>query len=97
MADDVNDSKVGLENYKNNCYRKTENYWELSKEVFERINDDYRQCYVVFMISNPFIAKRKQIDLQQNIFIKNLLLVFIFFLNVLIIKFIGIAIIRAIY
>ena len=40
------------------------NYWELSEEIFDRINDTNRQSYVDFMIENPFIAKRKNVNVK---------------------------------
>ena len=64
MADNVNDFKTNLEYYKKNCFAKKGNYWELSEEIFDRINDENRQSYIDFMTNNPFIAKRKLINVN---------------------------------
>ena len=40
------------------------NYWELSDGIFDRINDENRQSYVDFMIKNPFLAKRKFVNVN---------------------------------
>ena len=42
------------------------NYWELSNEIFNRINDSNHDSYVNFMLTNPAIAKLKKIN--TNIF-----------------------------
>ena len=64
MVEDVNEFKCLLEDYKNKCFAKKGNYWELSEEIFGRINDVNRQQYVDFMISNPHIAKRKLVNVN---------------------------------
>ena len=40
------------------------NYCELSDGIFDRINDENRQSYVDVMIKNPFIAKRKFVNVN---------------------------------
>ena len=40
------------------------NYWELSDGIFYRINDENRQSYVDIMNKNPFIAKRKFVNVN---------------------------------
>ena len=35
-----------------------------SDGIFDRINDENRQSYVDFMIKNPFIAKRKFVNVN---------------------------------
>ena len=56
--------KINLEVYKNKRFHMKGNYWELSNEIFDRINDTNRQSYVDFMIENPFIAKRKYVNVK---------------------------------
>ena len=41
---------------------KPGHYWELSEEIFNRIDDSNRQNYVDFMKTNPHIAKRKCVN-----------------------------------
>ena len=42
------------------------NYLELSDGIFDRINDENRQIYIDFMIKNPFIAKRKFVNVNAR-------------------------------
>lgn len=58
LSNDVNKFKVKLENYKNERMSMKGNYWELSNEIFDRINDSNRQSHVNFMTENPFIANK---------------------------------------
>ena len=66
MAQNVCEFKVKLEKYKQKNFNKPRNYWELSEEIFERINDNSRQAYVDFMTNNPYIAKRKCVNININ-------------------------------
>ncbi len=61
-AETVLQFKHHLENFKKN-YRSLcpGNYWELSEEVFSRINDDRRQEYVSYLVDNPDVMKRRNI------------------------------------
>ncbi len=54
--------KHNLEIFKKN-YRSSSfgNYWELSEEVFSRINDSCRQEYVSYLVDNPDVMKRRNI------------------------------------
>ena len=63
LANSVVDFKVGLEAYKKDNISKQGNYWELSDEIFNRINDSNRESYVSFMKENDYIAKRKGINI----------------------------------
>ena len=56
--------KIKLENYKKERFEVKGNYWEISDGIFDRINDENRQNYVDFMIKNPFIAKRKFVNVN---------------------------------
>ena len=40
----------------------TGNFWELSQEIFVRINDNGRTKFVEYMMDNPDVAKRKKIN-----------------------------------
>lgn len=66
MAENVLEFKAKLEKYKQKNINRPRNYWELSEEIFERINDNSRQSYVDFMIDNPYIAKRKCVNINMN-------------------------------
>ena len=59
MADNILDFKSRLENFKVNNINKPGHFWELSDEVFKRIDDSNRTSYVDFMCNNQYIAKRK--------------------------------------
>ena len=54
--------KNRLDVYKKENHEVPGNFWELSNEIFSRINDDNRSEYVSFMIANPKVAKRRNIN-----------------------------------
>ena len=62
LSSDVKNFKRNLETYKQKCFEMKGNYWEISDEVFNRINDNNRQSYVDFMTQNRFIAKRNLVN-----------------------------------
>ena len=64
LSADVDKFKIKLENYKKERFEVKGNYWELSDGIFDCINDENRQSYVDFMIKNPFIAKRKFVNVN---------------------------------
>ena len=64
MAENVTDFKHELEVYKSNFYDTKGNYWVLSEEIFDRINDANRQQYVDHMTDYPYIAKCKLINVK---------------------------------
>ena len=64
MAQNVCEFKIKLESYKQKNFNKPRNYWELSEEIYDHINDSSRQSYVDFMIDNPYIAKRKCVNIN---------------------------------
>ena len=47
-----------------NC-RISGNFWDLSDQIFNRINDEHREDHVNFLIDNPHIAKLKKINVIQ--------------------------------
>ena len=67
MATSVDSFKSRLEKYKitkMSDFDQSGNYWELSNEIFNRIDDGDRGEYVDFMIGNPHIAKRRNISIR---------------------------------
>ena len=65
ISKNVVDFKIRLESYKKDNISKKGNYWDLSGEIFNRINDSNRESYVVFMQENKHIAKRRGINTSQ--------------------------------
>ena len=64
LAEDVTDFKKKLEIFKKDNLDKAGNFWELSDAIFDRINDENRQSFADFMKENPYIAKRRCINLN---------------------------------
>ena len=65
-AENVVDFKILLESFKQDTINKGKSaghYWELSEEIFNRIDDSSRDSYARFMINNPYIAKKKNINI----------------------------------
>ena len=62
--------KHKLEDFKKNCLKKYTlsrepgHYWEVSQEVFARINEEHRDEYIDYMISHPAVAKRKHVNIH---------------------------------
>ena len=60
--------KNRLEEYKVRIVKQNPNaaghYWEVSNMLFDKINDSNRECYVNFMLDNPMIAKRKNVNIR---------------------------------
>ena len=60
--------KMHLETYKKGIMGKNVkvrgNFWELSEEIFCRINDENREDHVKFLIDNPHIAKFKKTNIH---------------------------------
>ena len=70
QANSVENFKKRLEYYKSstikNIYSKPMgNYWELSQEIFNRINNDSRESYTNFMVDNPHIAVCKGVNVRR--------------------------------
>ena len=42
-------------------------YWEVSEMLFNKINDTNRDSYVNYMLENPIIAKRRNINIRLNV------------------------------
>ena len=64
LAENVCDFKVLLEDYKQKYINDVGHYWELSDEVFNRIDDSNRKSYVDYMTDNPHIAKRRCVNID---------------------------------
>ena len=60
----VESFKVNLERYKMKNLDKPGNYWELSEEIFNRINEDNRQSHVNYMITHSRVAKALGINIH---------------------------------
>ena len=56
--------KNRLEKFKVENLRKQGNYWELSAEIFSRIDNNNRDNYVEFMRNNPNVAKSRKINIK---------------------------------
>ena len=66
LATSVDNFKVKLEAFKlNNIHgNRPGNFWELSEEIFNRIDNSGRGSYVKFMSDNPHIANYKKINIR---------------------------------
>ena len=63
-AKNVDTFKSRLGSFKDKNPGRSQQYWELSQEIFSRISDSDRNSYVTFMSSNPYIAKAKGINIK---------------------------------
>ena len=66
-AKTVDSFKNKLEKFKATNCKSSGQYWELSQEIFSRINDSGRDDYVDFMLDNPEVAKRKRVNIRGHI------------------------------
>ena len=75
MSESVNSFKANLENYKvrslaNVFHNSTGHFWDVSGHIMDRIeNPSYladRPAFREYLISNPWIAKRKKINTFQS-------------------------------
>ena len=64
LAESVDEFKSNLESFKKTNISKLGNYWELSDEIYNRINDNNRGDYVKYMNENPHIAKRRHVNIN---------------------------------
>jgi len=56
--------KSCLENFKQTHREVAGNYWELTDELFARIENYDRSSYENFMMENPDVAKRKGVNVM---------------------------------
>ena len=61
-AASVDAFKSRLRSYKHNNIDRPHQYWELSQEIFSRIDNTNRGSYVKYMRENPYVAKRKGVS-----------------------------------
>ena len=75
MSESVNSFKANLENYKvrslaNAFHNSTGHFWDVSGHIMDRIeNPSYlagRPAFREYLISNPWIAKRKKMNTFQS-------------------------------
>ena len=64
-AETVNQFKNRLDKFRKDHFEQQGQFWELSTEIFNRINDNNRNEYVDFMTNNPIIAQIKNISLRS--------------------------------
>ena len=62
-SESVNQFKNRLDKFRERNLDLPGHYWELSSEIFTRINDTNRNDYVTFMTNNPIVAQLKNISL----------------------------------
>ena len=58
----VDSFKARLGSYKTTNATTTGNFWELSEEIFTRIDESHRSNFTDFMLDNPNVAKRRNIN-----------------------------------
>ena len=57
--------KSALDAFKRDQKSSTGNFWELSEEIFSRINEDSRAIYVSYLVENPSVMHRRNITCSQ--------------------------------
>ena len=60
----VNIFKNKLRLFKTNNLNQPGQYWELSSEIFNRIDDSDRDSYVNYMLEHPDVAGRKRVNIR---------------------------------
>ena len=60
----INSFKNNLGKFKNANFNQVGNYWELSNEIFRRIPEIDREQYVEFMVNNPLVARKRNINIS---------------------------------
>ncbi len=62
-APSINSFKARLKTYKSeNSSILSGNFWELSEEIFKRIDESHRSEFTNYMVNNPSVAKRRNIN-----------------------------------
>ena len=59
----VDSFKNALGNFKTKNYSTTGHYWDLSNEIFNRINNRNHSQYATFLRNNPQVAKARKINI----------------------------------
>lgn len=65
----VHKFKANLEKFKSStsCQNSTQKkYWDISDEIFDRINENSRETYISYLLENPDIMKRRKIPITKN-------------------------------
>ena len=62
-SETVNQFKNRLDTFRKNNLDLPGHFWEISNEIFTRINDTNRDNYVNFMKNNPIVARLKNISI----------------------------------
>ena len=57
-----NSFKSKLENFKLKNFTQKGHFWELSQEIFNRIDDSGRSNFADYMLEHPDVAKRRKIN-----------------------------------
>ena len=60
----VNSFKANLEKYKMKNFNSNGNYWSLSEEIFNRINDEHRHEHIDYLMGHSYVAKARYINLK---------------------------------
>ena len=58
----VNNFKNRLDNFQKRNISQSGQFWELSQEIFSRINDERRDDYVSYMLEHADVARRRKIN-----------------------------------
>ena len=64
-AKTVESFKNKLQNFKHNNFFTCGQYWNLSAEIFQRIDNVDRNQYVTFMENNPQVARYRQVNTRK--------------------------------
>ena len=64
QANFVNSFKRRLCNFKLRNFNQLGNFWELSEEIYNRINDSDRGSFADYMLENPDVARRRKINIK---------------------------------
>ena len=59
----VDSFKSALGKFKTKNHSSPGQYWELSSEIFNRINDINHSQYITFLVSNPQVAKARKVNI----------------------------------
>ena len=60
----INSFKANLEKYKVDKFDSIGNYWSLSEEIFNRINEEHRNDHINYLMGHSYVAKSRYINLN---------------------------------
>ena len=79
-SENVQKFKANLEKFKNSSQNSTQkNYWDISDEIFDRINDNSRETYISYLLENPDIMKRRKITITKNSSLSKIIIIILFY------------------